>query len=99
MSRFSVTIIVLVPLFATHPAAGQVEVNFQRDVRPILSDKCFFCHGPDEAHREADLRLDVAEMALAAAIVPGKPDESELIARVSSTDPDTQMPPPIPASH
>ncbi|MCA9121862.1 MAG: PSD1 domain-containing protein [Planctomycetaceae bacterium] len=94
MSRFSVTIIVLVPLFATHPAAGQVEVNFQRDVRPILSDKCFFCHGPDEAHREADLRLDVAEMALAAAIVPGKPDESELIARVSSTDPDTQMPPP-----
>jgi hypothetical protein len=75
------------------------KVRFNRDVRPILSGNCFYCHGPDPKHREADLRLDQRETATAdlggyAAIVPGKPDESALIKRVSSTDPDEQMPPP-----
>ncbi len=76
-----------------------LQLDFVRDVRPILSDKCFRCHGPDEASREADLRLDDRESALGdgdreAAIVPGKPDASELIARIESTDADEQMPPP-----
>src|SRR6476660_4074029 len=74
-------------------------VKFNRDVRPILSGTCFYCHGPDPKHREADLRLDNREGATVdlggyAAIVPGKPDESTLIKRVTSTDPDERMPPP-----
>ena len=74
--------------------------DFARDVRPILSNRCFKCHGPDEDHREAGLRLDVREAALAEldsgtrAIVPGHPDDSEVIARITSTDPDLVMPPP-----
>ncbi len=71
------------------------QIEFNRDVRPILSDKCFFCHGPDAGDRKADLRLDVRDAALAAAaFVPGKPGESALIERILSDDPDVQMPPP-----
>lgn len=75
-------------------------VDFNREVRPILSDTCFKCHGPDSAERKAGLSLHKPEGAVAilesgsAAIVPGKPDESELIARITSTDPDIVMPPP-----
>ncbi len=69
--------------------------EFNRDVRPILSDKCFFCHGPDATKREADLRLDNREEAIAAgAFEPGKASEAEIIRRVLSRDPDEQMPPP-----
>ena len=74
--------------------------DFARDVRPILSNRCFKCHGPDEDHQEAGLRLDVREVALAEldsgtrAIVPGHPGDSEAIARITSTDPDLVMPPP-----
>lgn len=80
------------------PAArdGRAEqpLQYNRDVRPILADKCFQCHGPDSAAREADLRLDQRDAAVdAAAIVPGEPDESEVIARVESDDPDLVMPP------
>ena len=72
---------------------------FARDVRPILSDHCFACHGPDDKARKAGLRLDTQEGAFAEtesgarAIVPGKPGESELIARIESDDPDLLMPP------
>lgn len=75
-------------------------VRFDRDVRPILSDKCFACHGPDSERREAGLRLDVRDGALAAldsdltAITPGDPDASELMHRITSTDRDERMPPP-----
>jgi len=68
--------------------------DFDRDIRPILSDKCFHCHGPDAEKREADLRLDRREVAVESVIVPGKPDESELVARISSDDESTRMPPP-----
>src|SRR4051812_7565982 len=58
-------------------AADKLEYN--RDIRPILAENCFACHGPDSAARKADLRLDRREMAMqTTAIVPGKPDESEL---------------------
>jgi hypothetical protein len=70
----------------------QIDYNF--DVRPILSDNCFRCHGHDEGSRRAGLRLDLAESAYAQALVPGKPQESELIRRVTSKDPAYHMPPP-----
>lgn len=72
-------------------------LDFNRDVRPILSDKCFSCHGPDEHGRKADLRLDIERNAKDSdfiAIVPGKPDESEMIFRIHSDDEDEVMPPP-----
>jgi hypothetical protein len=78
------------------------KISYNFDIRPILSDKCYKCHGPDASHREAHLRLDVADSAYAAlkitkggfAIVPGKPDQSEVYKRVSSADMTYMMPPP-----
>ncbi len=70
------------------------ELSFNRDIRPILSDSCFFCHGPDPTHREADLRLDQEDHAKDYAIVPGDLEGSELIARITADDPDELMPPP-----
>lgn len=67
-------------------------VRFDRDIRPILSDKCFFCHGPDSQHQEADLRLDLEDQARAT-IVAGDPNASELIRRITSQDADQMMPP------
>ncbi len=86
-------------LFFAPLLAHSSEVDFNRDIRPILSDKCFFCHGPDSHERKAGLRLDTAEGALAdlggySAIVPGNTDESEFVARILSADEDNQMPPP-----
>src|SRR5215510_50081 len=79
--------------------AAPPPVDFNRDVRPILSDNCFACHGPDEKRRLAGLRLDTAEGLLAdrggyKVVVPGDPAASRLLARISSTAPATRMPPP-----
>ncbi|MFM7846268.1 MAG: PSD1 and planctomycete cytochrome C domain-containing protein [Planctomycetota bacterium] len=80
--------------------SGAAEPTFNRDIRPILSDACFQCHGPDANQRQAGLRLDKREQALepaesgARAIVPGKLEASEIIRRITSTDPDVRMPPP-----
>jgi mono/diheme cytochrome c family protein len=74
-------------------ARGDEPIDYNRDIRPLLSDRCFFCHGPDRNHREADLRLDDEEAAKEWVIVPGKPEESELITRVTSDDESTRMPP------
>jgi Protein of unknown function (DUF1553)/Protein of unknown function (DUF1549)/Planctomycete cytochrome C len=73
--------------------AEDLELEFGRDVRPILSDHCFACHGPDEQHREADLRLDTAEGVLSV-VNASHPGASKLIERISSLDADTVMPPP-----
>ena len=67
--------------------------DFDRDVLPILSDRCYRCHGPDEGSREADLRLDRQDDALTV-VRPGAPEESELLLRIFSEDPDEVMPPP-----
>jgi len=93
----------LIPIFAitvycTHSACGD-DVNFSRDILPLLSNNCFRCHGPDEANREAGLRLDRQDGALAelessrTAIVAGNSRGSELFRRISSSDPDVKMPP------
>jgi mono/diheme cytochrome c family protein len=82
------------PAFAGDPA----QIDYAREVRPILADNCFHCHGPDEAERQADLRLDVWENAgdvlgAEAAITRQQPAESELISRVTAEDADMRMPP------
>lgn len=79
-------------------SAGNPPISFNRDIRPLFSDKCFQCHGPDEGAREADLRFDLKEHAFADrggyyAIVPGDADASEMIVRILEADPDDRMPP------
>lgn len=74
-------------------AAGKLQFN--RDVRPILSDKCFHCHGPDSKKREGDLRLDERAAAVKEGhIAPGQPEKSLILKRIQSHDPDDMMPPP-----
>ncbi|MDQ3624456.1 MAG: hypothetical protein M3463_18525, partial [Verrucomicrobiota bacterium] len=80
-------------------ARAAESISFNRDIRPILSDKCFQCHGPDKATREADLRLDTREGLFAEIdgifpVVPGKPEASEAMLRILSVDKDEMMPPP-----
>src|SRR2546425_11732743 len=82
-------------------ARGAEKLQYNRDIRPILSDRCFKCHGPDKGARKASLRLDIADEAYATrkksgkhAIVPGKPEESLVCAKIFSSDPDDMMPPP-----
>ncbi|MCH2201063.1 MAG: PSD1 and planctomycete cytochrome C domain-containing protein [Fuerstiella sp.] len=78
--------------------ADEAKIHFDRDIRPILSDNCYTCHGPDEQARESVLRLDIRDGAMHEidgkfALVPGKPEESELIRRILSEDQDEIMPP------
>ena len=80
-------------------APAESQVSFNREIRPILAEQCFSCHGFDAKHRKADLRLDTREGALAdndgvRAIIPGDPAKSELWKRLLSTDPEEVMPPP-----
>jgi len=88
-------------LLAVSAIAGTIRaeepVSFSRDIQPILSSKCFLCHGRDESSRKAKLRLDKAEFALKgdpAPIVPGEPKESEVIYRIKTDDEADLMPPP-----
>jgi mono/diheme cytochrome c family protein len=94
MSRLTPSLFACLALIGlTLPSAAKVDYN--EDVRPILSENCFYCHGPDGNKRKAKLRLDVRADALAKkAFVPGDADASELIKRLSSTDSDEVMPPP-----
>ena len=77
------------------PSLAEEKISFNRDIRPILSENCYYCHGPDEKNREEDLRLDIRAAAIkAGAIVPGKPEESDLIERIFTDDETEIMPPP-----
>src|SRR4051794_23532633 len=85
-------------LLAADPPAAARKVDFNREVRTILSENCFVCHGPDTKALKGDLRLDQRAGAFRShdgvtVIVPGKPDESELVTRIVSTDPTEKMPP------
>ncbi|MFM7074159.1 MAG: PSD1 and planctomycete cytochrome C domain-containing protein [Planctomycetota bacterium] len=81
-------------------SAAPLSIDYARQIRPLLSDRCFRCHGPDEAQRQGGLRLDQRDAATAkldsgaTAIQPGDSSRSELVARILSKDPDKQMPPP-----
>jgi hypothetical protein len=90
----------LFSLLAVPAWAAEPKIDFTRDVRPLLSEKCFKCHGPDPLTRKGRLRLDTREAALKPgrsgepAVVPGDPDASEAVRRIFSADPSDQMPPP-----
>lgn len=76
-------------------AEGPSKLTYNRDIRPILSDNCFYCHGPDKNHRDGKFRLDERDSAIKKkAIVPGNVHESTLVERIFTTDPDDVMPPP-----
>jgi hypothetical protein len=82
-------------IFLISPAVAQTALDFNRDIRPILSENCFYCHGQDANKRQADLRLDHPESAInSGAIIPGDTLKSGLIQRIRSGNPDEQMPPP-----
>lgn len=92
--------LLFIPLIALLPPKCRCrrKVSFNRDVRPILSENCYHCHGPDKTTRDGGRRLDVCEDALSEidrvrAFVPGRPDESDAFVRIFSSDKDEQMPP------
>ena len=94
MLRYGVVAVSCLTLFHVSRCALAEEVNFNRDIRPILSDRCFACHGLDKLARKADLRLDLRDAAVESkAIVPGQPDQSLLIERIFSHDDQVIMPP------
>ena len=98
-SYIGLIILLLGVAIALQPADAE-KLQFDRDILPILSDKCFACHGPDSAVRQADLRLDTKEGAFSAPsgypiIVPGEPENSELVLRITHEDIDQRMPPQI----
>ena len=78
-SRVGVAVIALLPGLLTANLSAAEPVNFQRDVRPLLSEACFHCHGPDDKHREADLRLDVGDSTRLGAAVGRLPPWSPLV--------------------
>lgn len=86
--------VALVALPLSVVKADDATIEFNRDVRPILSENCYHCHGPDEETRAADLRLDTSEGAKEYAIVEGDASASDLFDRISADDPDMVMPPP-----
>ncbi len=103
MTQFRSAVLTAVALaFAcvTAAPAAPPTVQFNRDIRPILNENCFACHGPDAKQAKGDLRIHLRESAIVAnkkgdiAIVPGKPDESSIVKRIFTTDPKTIMPPP-----
>src|SRR5688572_24570704 len=97
--RVPIGFVPLLLLLVLCASAAEPSVEFNRDVRPILADHCFQCHGPDANQRQADLRLDMPEAAAAnreggPVVVAGQPDQSELWRRITSADADERMPPP-----
>lgn len=91
--KFIVRAVILSAVSAGVGVGSADSVDFGREVLPVLSKNCFPCHGPDEKERKAKLRLDQREGALEV-LAPGKPDESEVVARIGADDPDDRMPPP-----
>src|SRR5215831_9613507 len=74
-------------------AAAEPKISFTRQIKPILANKCFACHGPDEKERKAELRLDVRDEAVPSVIKPGDGEHSEVVVRITTNDADSRMPP------
>src|SRR3954453_19826067 len=93
--RLALAALTIVGVVASCAAAlGDDAIEFNRDIRPILSENCFACHGPDSAARKADLRRDRRDVAVdMGAIVPNDPEASELVARLDTDDKSLRMPP------
>ena len=91
--RPALSLLAILLLISTARAADD-RLRFNRDIRPILSENCYHCHGPDDDAREAELRLDTEEGAKEYAIVEGDSAASDLVERITSSDADTVMPPP-----
>jgi hypothetical protein len=89
---FTALLCIAALLVASPALAVGNTVHYNRDIRPILAENCFKCHGPDDAARQADLRLDIRGDALKA-LAPGDIDASEVVQRITATDPDNRMPP------
>ena len=85
--------VLLVVSLASRLSAAEAKVSYTRQIKPILASKCFVCHGPDEKERKAELRLDVSDEAVPSVIKPEDAEHSEVVVRITSTDPDTRMPP------
>ena len=100
--RWFIAVVMLqgIPLLAAPVTGAEDRVNYNRDIRPILSNTCYTCHGPDKAERSNDLRLDVKTSVFGrlesgkTAVVPGHSDKSDLYRRITTDDPDERMPPP-----
>src|SRR5215210_6313565 len=94
MRLLSCLVILACLMFVSTTTAAEKKISFSRHIKPILAGKCYACHGPDEAERKAEMRLDVREVALEKhAFKPGNAKDSEIILRVTSTDPEQKMPP------
>src|SRR5258708_1530000 len=97
--RASVVLWLLLAMGNGRGGAAEIGPQFNRDIRPILAENCYKCHGPDDGERKAKLRFDLRVEAFKPAksgkiaIVPGAPQKSELIARITASDPDDRMPP------
>jgi len=95
MRRAPCSLIFVVPLLAWTAGASAGGLRYNDDIRPILVENCFSCHGADSAGRKADLRLDLRDDAVVSgAIAPGDPDSSVMLDRIFSDDPEEVMPPP-----
>ena len=99
MRSFLTCLVVVLSLAVQAKAKAASSIDFSRQIRPILSENCFFCHGPDEKKRKAGLRLDDETAAKSdndgvISVVPGDPEKSALFQRIISSDPDEVMPPP-----
>jgi len=93
--RFAAAVVAAFVMWTPLAARAESGIDFNRDIRPILSENCFYCHGQDANKRQADLRLDDRQAAVdARAIVPGDVGASGLLERIHSTDADVLMPPP-----
>jgi Protein of unknown function (DUF1553)/Protein of unknown function (DUF1549)/Planctomycete cytochrome C len=97
LSRFTPVVLLAAtlaaPLAAAEPKNKGTQISFTRQIKPILSNKCFVCHGPDEKERKAELRLDIRDEAVPSVIKPGDSAHSEVVVRVTSDDPEMKMPP------